>query len=182
VPSGDGADLTLSLPAHRRGPLSLGRLTVSTRHPTGLFRAWSRVRPVQECLVYPAPEPASAAPPPTLGGSARGGRQVRGDEDFAGLRQYRPGDPIRRIAWKAGRSDELQVKQFEGEGAARLWLDWDATSGLPLERRLSRLCRWVLDAHQQGRVYGLRLPETTLKPSAGERHFRRCLRALARHP
>jgi uncharacterized protein (DUF58 family) len=44
---------------------------------------------------------------------------------------------------------------------------------------LSRLCRMVLDAEEQGLSYGLRLPERQVEPAAGDAHKHRCLEALA---
>jgi uncharacterized protein (DUF58 family) len=41
------------------------------------------------------------------------------------------------------------------------------------------LCRWVLDAHEQGEAFGLRLPGVTLEPNVGTAHRERCLDALA---
>ena len=55
------AELTLPLPTRRRGWLEPGRLRLSTTQPLGLARAWTRVWPQQQLLVYPR---AEANPPP----------------------------------------------------------------------------------------------------------------------
>jgi hypothetical protein len=48
-----------------------------------------------------------------------------------------------------------------------------------VERRLSQLARWVLDAEGEGRNYGLRLPEFSQSPGQGDLHRHECLKALA---
>jgi uncharacterized protein (DUF58 family) len=171
-------------PTNRRGWLHAGRITLETRYPLGLVRAWSYAEPQARCLVYPAPE--RDAPPLPASGAARGegGRVARGAEDFAGLRAHQPADPPRHIAWKAvlrqGGAGPLLTKQFCGAGAAPLWLDWDALPpGMDTEARLSRLTRWLLEAQAQGVHCGLRLPGVRILPGTGRQHLHACLEALA---
>ncbi len=103
-----------------------------------------------------------------------------GNEDFHGLRDYRPGESSRHIAWKAvAREQGLLVKQFEGGNDSVLWLSWDSLNGMAVEERLSQLCRWVLDAHRCGKHYGLAIPGKKLSPAFTLQHQRQCLEALA---
>ncbi len=73
----------------------------------------------------------------------------------------------------------MLAKQFAGEAQQDVWLNWDLLAGLDAEARLSRLTRWVLDADAAAQRYGLRLPDRTLAPGAGEDHRRQCLEAMA---
>ena len=174
-------ELSLELPAPRRGRMRLARLALSTGFPFGLFRCWTWLHPDCEGIVYPAP--AARAPAPAGGGAEdAAGRwdERRGEDDFAGLRSFRPGDPPRRVAWKAAaRGGKLLVKQFAGSPQGSAWLDWDSLPGRGTEERLSILCRWVLDAHAGGDTWGLRLPGEVIPPATGSAHRHRCLRALA---
>ena len=45
--------------------------------------------------------------------------------------------------------------------------------------RLSRLARWVIDAHTEALSFGLRLPGVTLPPAPGDAQRDCCLQALA---
>lgn len=181
IPAQGMAEVVLAAPAARRGWLPLGRVLLETRFPLGLFRAWSYVEPDARCLVYPQPE-RSPLPAPIAEAAAGALRsQAAGSDDFSGLRTYQLSDSPRHVAWKAvARSDDMLTKQFTGEAAAELWLDWrlmPAAAGL--EQRLSRLAGWVLAAERAGAVYGLRLPGVEIAPARGDAHAAACLQALA---
>lgn len=181
VPAGGVAEVVLAVPAERRGWLPLGRVMLETRFPLGIFRAWSYVEPDARCLVYPRPERAPL-PAPSAESAAGGSRSpVPGNDDYAGLRTYQLSDSPRHVAWKAvARSDDMLTKQFSGEAASELWLDWRLVSpALGREARLSRLAGWVLAADRAGTHYGLRLPGIELNPARGDRHRAACLQALA---
>ncbi len=179
LPAGQSTEVSLIVPARRRGWLAPGRLTLYTEFPLGLFYAWSYVNFDSRALVYPKPAettafPASAAP------SGTGAVSVAGDEDFSGLRSYAPGDALQRIAWKAlAREQGLQVKHFSALQGKELWLDWLHAPTEDPERKLAIMVRWVLDAEAQGMVYGLRLPGLDLAPDRGLAHRDECLRAVA---
>jgi len=181
VGAGSIAEVVLAVPAKRRGRLALGRTMLETRFPLGLFRAWSYVEPDVHCLVYPRPE-ASSLPPPSpdaTGGAARA--QAPGNDDFSGLRAYQRSDSPRHVAWKSvARTGDMLTKQFTGESAAELWLDWHGLpTNLGTEQRLSRLAGWVLAAERSGARYGLRLPGALLAMGRGGAHRAACLQALA---
>ena len=181
VPAGGAAEAVLAVPASRRGWLPLGRVMLETRFPLGLFRSWSYVEPDARCLVYPRPEPSPL--PPSAAATAAGGMRspAAGNDDFSGLRGYQLSDSPRHVAWKAvARSDDMLTKQFTGEAAAELWLDWQQLpASLGAEQRLSRLCAWVLAAERAGLTYGLRLPGAEFAPGHGDAHRAACLEALA---
>lgn len=179
VPTNAEQTWTVELPTRKRGWIRPGRLDVFTLYPLGLFRAWAWIEPDALCLVYPTPE--KAGPPPGSGSDQAEGHIVKDEgEDFAGLRDFRPGDPSRRIAWKAvARTGRLMTKEYLHSVGQTRWLGWDTTAGLDTEARLSRLCRWILEAHARGDHYGLRLPGFRAEPELSEQHRERCLRALA---
>jgi uncharacterized protein (DUF58 family) len=179
VPAATDATVRVSVPTIRRGRVRLTRCEIATCYPFGLFRAWAVLHPDTDCLVYPRPAPTSP-PLPHAAASTVGGVTARGDEDFAGLKDYHPGDSPRRIAWKAhARGGELLVKEFAGAAAPAPVFDLEQAPGAGLEERLGVLTRWILDAQGRGEAFGLRLPGTWIAPEPGEAQRRRCLAALA---
>jgi uncharacterized protein (DUF58 family) len=178
----DGQRVDLQLPTRVRGWMPLPRIRLSTTWPFGLFRAWSWLHPRHDILVYPAPE---AAGPPARGQDANPHRRdPRDGDELAGLREYRPGDPIKHIAWKlSARHRDLMVRELDRPAAqdARV-LDWTRLSGLGREQRIARLARWVVEAHAEGMPWTLRLPDESLGPASGSEHYHRCMSTLALLP
>ena len=179
IDSGSEATVSLRVPTRRRGAIVLDHVEIATCFPYGLFRAWAVLHPAERCLVYPRPA-ADAPPPPPAPGGAGGGTANRGEDDFAGLKDYHPGDPPRHIAWKAfARTNELLVKEFSGAAEPLPVFDLADAPGKDLEARLSVLARWIVDAHARGETFGLRLPGQEIRPQPGDAQRRRCLAAIA---
>lgn len=179
LPAGRDSEVYFPQKTHHRGWLPTCRLTLYTEFPLGLFHAWSYLHFDTRCLVYAKPLPGAPLP----AGNAPDGtgkRSIAGDDDFAGLRSYVPGDALPHIAWKAyARGSGLQVKQFATQVGEELWLDFNDTPDADLEAKLSRLTRWVLEAETQGLRYGLKLPDGEIATGNGEAHRDECLRRIA---
>ena len=177
--AGGAHTMELPVPARRRGWYRPGRALLATRFPFGWFRAWSRTDAGLGCLVYPRPEGHRPLPLHLPEQAGEHGTSGRGDDEFAGLREYQQGDPARRIHWKAvAREQSVPVKVFGGASAGLARLRWEDAAG-DTEARLSQLCRWVLDADAAGLRYGLALPGVEIPPGDGDAHRERCLEALA---
>ena len=182
LPPGGRGEVRLAIPTARRGWLEPGRMRLSTVRPLGLARAWTWLLPAGPLLVYPAPED-DTVPLPDLGGDGQASRaRQQGDQPHQ-LRDYRPGDAPRQIAWKASaRADRLLVREYEASTNREVELDWFALATLPHEARIRRLTRWVLEADRQAVRYRMRLPAMTIGPGRGSEHRHACLRALALLP
>lgn len=183
VPAKAAAQVSVSVPAARRGRLRPGRLTLFTHFPLGLYVAWSYLEPDVFCIVYPRPAPEGLPLPPAEAAAGAGASHGSGQEDFFGLRPWHIGDPPRHIAWKAAaRGQGLLTKQFTGQAATEIWLAWDQLPpNMNTEEKLSCLTRWVLDADARHLHYGLRLPGSVVAMAGGDAHRNRCLEALALH-
>jgi uncharacterized protein (DUF58 family) len=156
----------IEAPAVERGFQALGDVVLSTRFPFGLFRAWCPLKIGAECLVYPRPEGLQALPATATAGARESGLRGVGRDDFAGFRDYVPGDSPRQIHWKAvARGQGLPVKLFRGANAGELLLRFEDVKATHTEARLSQLCRWVLDADGAGFRYGLSLSGAQIPPA-----------------
>ena len=182
---------TVTLPALRRGPHHLPTLRLEGHDPLALWRSSSYpergrggVLLPTTVLVLPAPE-VGAPPPPAVQerGQAADGQRGSGDEELHSLREYRPGDAPRRIAWKqAARQDVLLSRVYDAPLATDLALNWEvAAAAGDTEARLSRLCAWVLEAERRGAAFSLALPGARLELASGEAQVSRALDLLARH-
>lgn len=178
----DHDQMMLTLPTVERGWFKPGRLTLATRHPLGLFRAWSVFWPEQQFLVWP--KPADQAPALPLSNRLNSGEKP-GDEgdEYHGLRSWREGDPIHRIAWKASqRHQDLLAREFTQPVQDELLFSIDQTGVRERERAISIVTSWVLESDQRGLQYGLELGAVRVDTGSGRRHRDRCLNALAELP
>jgi len=180
VPAGATARADIGLSLERRGRLVVDRITLSTRFPFGLFRAWTYLHTRAGLLAWPVPRGRRETPPEaSSGGNAPAVHRV-GDEEWAGLREFRDGDSPRQVAWGAyARGRGLLVKVYQSPAAYHRLFDLAAVPGADLEQRLEQLSAWVVAAHARGERYGLRLADHTLLPDSGNEHRARCLNGLA---
>jgi len=181
VAAGAYERVTVRIPVARRGVMRLNQFELRTRYPFGWFRAWTYAHTPLTVFVAPEPRgdralPAVAA---AMGMAARS--EMRGDEEFAGLRPYEPGVALKHMAWKVlARGGDAAVRSYTGLSAQPEWLEWSSLpSSVEVEMRLSQLCRWVLQSEAAQRPYGLRIPGKEIAPSRGAGHRSACLRALA---
>jgi uncharacterized protein (DUF58 family) len=181
VPARTTTRAEVPLVLERRGRLTVDRIKLSTAFPFGLFRAWTYVHLQAALLAWPVPRGRREAPPETAsGGNATALHRV-GDEEWAGLREFRSGDSPRQVAWGAyARGRGLLVKTYQSPAAHQRMFDLAAVSG-DLEQRLEQLSAWIVAAHARGERYGLRLAEHSLAPGGGNEHRARCLNGLALH-
>ena len=179
----DGTRSTrIDVPFHaaRRGVLQPGTLRVYTEFPLGLFHAWSLVETGSRSLVYPRPLAGFPLPTGEHSRSEGAAQDAAGADDFAGLREYQPGDSLNRISWKtSARTGDLHAKEFLEEASAARCLDWNAVPVADIEQRLGIMTSWVIEAAQKGERWGMRLPGSSLAPECGHVHRDRCLALLA---
>lgn len=173
--------IPVKITAGRRGRFNPGPLWVSSRYPLGLFRLTVGIPLNTSCLVYPKPIRDSAAGDQQIAApDDKGNWIVPGIDDFQGLKTYQPGESLEHIYWKAfSRGQGLQIKHFAQPAAVSIVFDWQAVSGLHMERKLSVLCDCVIRAHRLNMSYGLTLPDRTISPERGAAHRQNCLSALA---
>ena len=106
------------LPTERRGIVTVGPVDFESTDPFGLALRRFTAQSIGQLVVYPEVIPLPAAPPSPANERRSttdkpeflGGRS----EEFHALRQYVPGDDIRRINWRASaRHDDLIVREDE---------------------------------------------------------------------
>ncbi len=164
-----------------RGYLKTDRLRLETRYPFGLYKSWTWLQLNTPGMVFPKPIFT-----PSIATEGEGDDQPRdanlliGNDEFIGLRSYHKGDSLKHIAWKyLAKGKGLLSKEYDNQQLSMQWLDWFSLMGKADEEKLSLLTGWVLQAEQEGRAYGLKLPSITIAPSFGDTHRDQCLMQLA---
>ena len=136
VAPGQSAEIRAQVTPLRRGVLRFEALIVARPDPLGLCRAFRRITLPQSVLVLPR---RYRLPPLALPGTSKyqqGGvalaASVGESEECIALRDYRRGDPLRRIHWRSwARTGRPIVKEFQDEFFVRhaLVLDTFAEPG-----------------------------------------------------
>jgi len=129
------------LPALPRGLYPIRRATLASTWPFGLFRARVPLEAPARVVVYPAPLETDARGRGVGPGDLFDGSTADGFLQPSSLREYRPGDELRRVHWKASaRRLGLVVQEWEGGTGSGLEvvLDRRAEPGA-FERALSTL-------------------------------------------
>ena len=137
LPGGTECWIETELIPLRRGVLRLTGTTVACPDPFGLFRSLKKIPNRQSVLILPK---RYVMPHLDLPGSMRyqlGGvslaSSVGESEEFVALREYRPGDPLRRMHWKSfAKLGKPIVKEYQDEFFVRHALVLD-TFGSPAE-------------------------------------------------
>lgn len=141
-PSPTPSRLSWNLRFVHRGNVELPPVEVVTTYPFGMVAARRPVSEPVRFLVFPA-----------VGRVTRQFRSLlerwdedspkadrRGDDEFAHLRSYRPGDPVRRIHWRASaRARTLLVGERHMPHMQSIGLYCDVRSALTRSNRLERL-------------------------------------------
>lgn len=115
---------------YQRGAYLLGPTSVSSGDPFGLFAIQKQVPAKDTLVVLPMIFPITDFPPPP--GLLPGGKAIRlrttdVTPHAAGVREYVPGDPMKRIHWPStAHRGRFMVKEFEQDPQADIWLFLDA--------------------------------------------------------
>lgn len=131
---GESARAAYRVPTDRRGRFELGPLRATVTDPFGLAGATRAVLGTEEFIVYPRVH--EILPLPEVGGDELDRDQPRahGRPDAAGefltLRDYAPGDDLRRVHWRStARRDRLMVRQHEARRRSAVIVVLDVRPG-----------------------------------------------------
>ena len=139
VAIGGCEEVMLAVPVAHRGVCRWNQFELRTTYPFGWFRAWTYVQAPLTAFVAPAPGGNRPLPAVTAASGEAARFDSRGEEDFAGLRSYTPGIPLKHMAWKTlARGGEAAVRVYSDLGARPEWLEWSSLEGLDTEMRLSQ--------------------------------------------
>lgn len=122
--AGEKRQVEVSFTPLRRGYISLSGYSIYRLEPLGLFKKELFFPDAEKILVLPKMFPVVQA---EMDGSRKyhqgglSGATSCGDSgEFVSLREYRPGDPVKHIDWKAtARSGETIVRQYQDEYFSR---------------------------------------------------------------
>ncbi|NJC95649.1 MAG: DUF58 domain-containing protein, partial [Anaerolineae bacterium] len=152
-----------------RGGFSLGPTTISSGDPFGIFRVSRKFPAVSSLVVFPMHFPVRdfMSPPGLLpGGKAIRRKSIDITPHAAGVREYVPGDPMKRIHWPTSiRRDQLMVKEFEQDPQAEVWLFLDTHKNVHISKPGEQYDAPPIDDLLLLRRRKVKLPPSTLEYS-----------------
>ena len=144
------ANVEGTYPPLHRGIHEITRAVVSSAYPFGLVRIREAVAAPTQLVVYPTPADLSNYRDRHELMTALGeqGGHAALEMGPAGLREYKPGDELRQVHWKAtARRRDLVVKEYEGDSQPGLEVSLDLRcSQEQLEASLSLIAGLALMA------------------------------------
>lgn len=142
LPNASGSKLMTRIGAHqlryynartlltKRGAFVLGPTTLTSGDPFGIFRIQKQLTTTDTLVILPMTFPIQQFPPPPgllPGGKAIRRRTVDVTPHAAEIREYIPGDPMKRIHWPStAHRGQFMVKEFEQDPQSDIWLFLDA--------------------------------------------------------
>ncbi len=185
---------TIEVPLTRRGHHRIEPAVIRTGDPLGLFEAYATVGAATSIVVTPRVEPLPLFRlPPALvqGVAARPERAAHTTPLVTGIRPYVPGDAYNRIHWRtSARHGELQVKEFDTQRTADLWLYLDLDRSVHTGHGDSATVETAVrvaasiggQALSDGRALGIAAASSrrvVIPPDRGPRQLQRLLHLLA---
>ena len=178
----EGRQITLYLPAPKRGVFKLPRVTISSVYPLGLFCVWGYAY-FDDAVYYVYPQNIATGfwPNSTLKNAGSHSSCVLGHEDFYELKEVNePWTQSSRIAWKiAARGQGWYLKSMVSEEGRSWMFRIEDLPRAEVEESLQALCYWLNTAELEGYFYGLELKGKRTALSQGASHLTECLRQLA---
>lgn len=166
-----GDDGVLPVAGPPRGLIPAVTAQLWSAGPLGMVEVSRRVRwwldapaavgPRDQVVLSPWPEPTGAL----MGLDAR---SPRGQELTRGVRDYRPGDPRKRVHWKAtARTGQLMVRETEGEAVGVLTVAVSLVSPGPAAEEAVSRARWYAEEGlRRGWVVHLVTAEAAVPPGS----------------
>ena len=152
-----------------RGAFALGPTTITSGDPFGIFRVSKSYPATDSLVVLPMLfQVAEFLSPPGLlpGGKAIRRKSIDITAHATGVREYVPGDPMKRIHWPTSvRRGQLMVKEFEQDPQAEVWLFLDTHLNAHLAKSVESYDRPPLDDLFLLRRRQVKLPPSTLEYS-----------------
>ena len=185
VGPGETETRSYALTPAERGSLRFAGFRVATRFPFGLFSKAMIIEEPRQTLVYPAIDdvPALVIPGSVPRRGESHGGQGGGSPESAGLRSYGPGDPYRRIHWRATlRRGQLLVRDQEHDRHAQHTVRLrtrGAREGEAFEADVRRAAGEVVVHLRAGYQVGLRTDSSYLAPADAPAHRTALLTLLA---
>lgn len=152
-----------------RGGFTLGPTTVTSGDPFGIFRVSKKFPANGSLVVLPLLFRVNefVSPPGLLpGGKAIRRKSIDVTPHASSVREYVPGDPMKRIHWPTSiRREQLMVKEFEQDPQSEIWLFLDTYKAVHFSKQSDDIDPYPIDDLLLLRRRKVKLPPSSLEYS-----------------
>lgn len=163
-----------------RGYYEKVKLKISSDFPLGMFARFFETEIKVNLVVFPKPINTDLREfiLEEEKGESKSFLQVKGYEDIKDIRDYR-NEPMKLIHWKlSAKTQSLKVKDMVRNENRSVILSLNSVEG-DLETKLSKLTYLINELMDRGFSVALKLDNTFIPPSFGQKHKLKLLRELA---
>jgi uncharacterized protein (DUF58 family) len=172
----------------RRGPRPLPPMVLVSTFPFGFSEVRVPIVDKQEVLVYPRVRPVRLGRIEHNAGTGVAPRhELSEGDEFHSLREYMPGDDLRKIAWRlSARFGHFVVKELEVQTSRHVVLAFDTTLEDPaepddrFEAAVELTASLAVNLIDRSYVVSLQTPRGLLQEGEGRAHVIQVLDMLAR--
>ncbi len=187
LPPDERRTVRASLRVNHRGVHPSAGISLSTRFPFSMFRKSRFFTVSLDVVMTPTIRPVKSIQDKSYReGVEEALRKVGRGEDVYGLKEYRPGDPMKDIHWKVtAKRGQLMAREYEAPGNRIVWLVFlerlrEERDHDEYERALQYIASLADAFWQSGASVGLLTHAGEVAPGAGDRHREDFLVHLAR--
>lgn len=185
IPAAGSTKGTLRMTPDRRGVFRPDKVRIASTFPFNFFTRYRTIREDFETVVFPQPKRCAMA------SINRGLHRRHGDSandrlgdtpDILAIRNYLPGDPLKRIHWKSSaKTGALKTKEFAAADESEVIIDFDQVPVKDLEEKISCVTFWVMQLSRSHRAFGMNIDGRLYHARQSAAHKRVLLRILAVH-
>ncbi len=177
-------DILLELEFNKRGIYRLEKITVCSVFPFNFFTRCKNIDVSYEITVFPKPKPCKYYED-NIKKEKKGefsSKNIGFYDELISIRDYKAGDPLKYISWKAtAKTEKLKTKELSLPSANPVVIDFSKIPTKNIEDKLSCTTFLILELYKRKVPFGLKIENNIFKPDFSRNHKIRLLKELARY-
>ncbi len=169
----------------KRGIYELEKIKVCSVFPFNFFTRCKILETNVHFVVFPKAKPCKFLTDKDSKKEKKGekfSRKLGYENELISIRNYRIGDPLKYISWKAtAKTDKLKTKELSSSSFSPVLIDFNEIPANNLEEKISCATFLILDLYKKGIPFGLKIDKTVYKPDLSNNHKIKLLKELAKY-
>ncbi len=177
--------ILIELNFNKRGIYKIEKIKICSVFPFNFFTRCKSIDKNLEIVVFPKPKPCNFITEEKGKKDKKGetsSKKTGFDEEIISIRDYKAGDPLKYINWKAtAKTDKLKTKEMSSSSFKPVIIDFDSIETKDTEKKLSCITYLIIDFYKKKIPFGLKIKNNIFKPDLSKNHKIKLLKELARY-